>query len=92
MVYLNEQQARVYRFIKDHPGERMDVICLRSHASKASMRISEINYKSRKDIGENIIITNERDKYRWCHKSLNAHIKRKEKQNGDRLELTLSVR
>lgn len=92
MLYLDPQQSRVYRYIKDHPGERMDKIRHFARASKADMRISEINYKSRKEVGEDLIITTERDKYRWCHKSLNKALKVKEKQNGDRLELTLGVR
>lgn len=92
MIYLDPQQTRVYKYIKDHPGERMDKICHFTRASKSSMRISEINYKSRQDIGEDLIITTSRDKHRWCHKGLNKNIKVKEKVVGDRLELTLSVK
>jgi len=86
-MYLANQQARVYMFVKSNPGSTMEEIRRGARASKADMRCSEINYMSRKEKGEDLIITTERDEHKWCHKALNRQLKHTVKKEGDKLEI-----
>lgn len=88
MLYLDPQQSRVYRYIKAHPDLNMNEIRWGANASKADMRISEINFKSKIVTGEPLIVTSYRDTFRWCHKRVNRKLKHTVKKNGDRLVIT----
>lgn len=58
-----------------------------ANASKADMRISEINFKSKTVTGEPLIVTSYRDKFGWCHKMVNRKLKHTVKKEEDRLEI-----
>jgi hypothetical protein len=74
MKPLTGQRKSVYEYIRDNPACTVEAVRRATNATKADMRISEINFEYRKEHGEDLIVNVGKNQYRQVLKSVKTPI------------------
>jgi hypothetical protein len=75
---LKPQQQKVYDFLKRHPGSTIREIRDATRVMKPDMRIAEMNFASRNEMGEELVVNTGRNRSREVLKSIREPLRERQ--------------